>query len=197
MSGAAFEDRGHMQTTLRCAGLWLLGLLLAGCGAPIESKPAPSTSGMIRNPTLAPKVGREVPEIEAEDIGGARFKLSDFRGKVVVLDFWGFWCPHCVRLIPHEKALVEKMKDRPFALLGVNSDSNRAETERYIFETGINWRSWWDGSQDGPIARRWQPAGFPMLYVIDHRGILRRQWYLLDKETENWIERLVSEAEAK
>lgn len=186
-----------MRTTFRYASLGLLCLLVAGCGAPTESKPAPSTAGRIRNPALAPKVDREVPEIDAEDIGGARFKLSDFRGKVVVLDFWGFWCPHCVRLIPHEKLLVERMKDRPFVLLGVNSDANRAETEKYIFELGINWRSWWDGSQDGPIARTWQPAGFPMLYVIDHRGILRHQSYLLDKETETWIERLVREAEAK
>lgn len=184
-----------MRKLAGCSGVLLVALLLASCAAQDEPPPAPTTT--IRNPALAPRIGREVPEIDGQDMSGQRFKLSDFRGKVVVVDFWGFWCVHCVKLIPHEKALVERMTGRPFVLLGVNSDHNRAEAEKYTFDLAINWRSWWDGSDDGPIARTWQPQGFPMLYVIDHRGVLRYEGHVIDEQLEGVIERLVREAEGK
>ena len=68
-------------------------------------------------------VGRVAPEIERQDIDGKPMKLSEYRGKVVVLCFWGTWCGPCMAMVPLEKALVERLKGRPFALLGINSDS--------------------------------------------------------------------------
>jgi thiol-disulfide isomerase/thioredoxin len=185
-----------MRKLIRCSGLLVLALVLASCGGREES-PAPASTSPFRNPALAPKIGREVPEIDGVDMAGQRFKLSDFRGKVAVVDFWGFWCVYCVKLIPHEKALVNRMAGRPFVLLGVNSDHNRTEAEKYSFDLAINWRSWWDGSDDGPIHRVWQPEGFPMLYVIDHRGILRYKDHIIDEQMESVIERLVRAAEGK
>src|SRR5881397_2162529 len=112
-----------MRSALRIASLALVGLTLASCGKQGESE-SNSTAAAV------PRVGQPAPEIEGEDIDGNRMKLSDFRGKVVVLDFWGFWCSYCVRWIPHEKAMVERLKGRPFVLLGVNSDRNRVEAQK-------------------------------------------------------------------
>src|SRR6266568_1521532 len=89
----ACPEWSPMRMKLRCGVLLAMVLPIAGCGAQSESK---SAAGALRNPVLAPRLGRDAPEIDGEDLGGARFKLSDFRGKVVVLDFWGFWCQHCV-----------------------------------------------------------------------------------------------------
>jgi hypothetical protein len=76
-------------------------------------------------------------------------------------------------MFPHERSLVEKMKDRPFVLLGVNSDP-RDKLLAGMKRNEINWRSWWDGgTTQGPIARRWSIQGWPTLYVIDHKGIIR------------------------
>ncbi len=98
-------------------------------------------------------VGKVAPEIEGEDIDGKPMKLSDYRGKVVVLVFWGTWCGPCMARIPREKALVERLKGRPFALLGINSDSDRAKLKSVLAEKGITWRSWWDRDpRRGPIA---------------------------------------------
>ena len=69
-------------------------------------------------------VGKPAPEIKGVDIHGKPLALSDYRGKVVALVFWGTWCGPCMREIPREKALVDRMKGRPFAMLGVNTDTD-------------------------------------------------------------------------
>jgi hypothetical protein len=56
-------------------------------------------------------------------------------------------------MVPHEKELVQRLKDKPFALLGVNADGDRDEVKKAVEKKGITWRSWWDG-REGPIATR-------------------------------------------
>src|SRR5262249_34139118 len=71
-------------------------------------------------------IGREAPEIEGEDLAGKNFRLSDYRGQVVVVNFWGNWCGWCRQMYPQERSLMERFKGRPFAMLGVNSDRDKA-----------------------------------------------------------------------
>ena len=76
-------------------------------------------------------------------------------------------------MYPHERSLVKRMKDKPFALLGVNSDS-KERLQDVIKRENISWRSWWDGgSTGGPIARAWNVRGWPTIYVLDHKGVIR------------------------
>ena len=76
-------------------------------------------------------------------------------------------------MYPHERSLVARMKDKPFTLLGVNSDS----AERYrkaIKENDITWPSFWDGGNTrGPIATKWAVTGWPTIYVLDAKGVIR------------------------
>jgi len=119
-------------------------------------------------------VRKVAPEIEGTDVDGAPLRLSDYRGKVVVLVFWGTWCGPCMSFLPTEKALVERLKDRPFVLLGVNSDKDRAALKAESAEKGITWRSWFDGGNTrGPIATRWNVQGWPTIVVIDKAGVIR------------------------
>jgi hypothetical protein len=74
---------------------------------------------------------------------------------------------------PHERSLVARYQGRPFALLGVNSDTDRNHALRVVAARGINWRNWWDVSSDGPIATTWQVEAFPTVYVLDGRGVIR------------------------
>src|SRR5262249_2164119 len=71
-------------------------------------------------------VGKPAPEIEGEDVDGPRFRLSDYRGKVTVVSFWADWCGACRGTYPLENALAARLQGRPFALLGVNGDADRA-----------------------------------------------------------------------
>jgi hypothetical protein len=65
------------------------------------------------------------------------------------------------------------MDGKPFALLGVNTDSDREMLRKVVQKEEINWRSWFDGSTDGPITTRWNVRAFPTIYVLDSRGVIR------------------------
>jgi RNA polymerase sigma factor (sigma-70 family) len=118
-------------------------------------------------------VGKPAPDIEGEDVDGKHFKLSDYHGKVIVLSFSGNWCGPCREMYPLERELVSRLKDRPFAMLSVNTDPERSTLRKSIREGEITWRCWWDGGQDGPITTRWNILSFPFVFVIDKQGIIR------------------------
>ncbi len=119
------------------------------------------------------QVGKVAPEIEGRDVDGKAFKLSDFRGKVVVLTFSGNWCGPCRAMYPQERQLVERLKDKPFELVSVNSDEAE-ETLRTSIGTGeITWRCWRDGGTEGPITTRWGVSSFPTIYILDPGGVIR------------------------
>jgi WD40 repeat protein/thiol-disulfide isomerase/thioredoxin len=139
-------------------------------------------------------VGKVAPEIEGEDLDGRRFKLTDYRGKVVVLDFWGHWCGPCRRIYSHGKALVKRMEGKPFAIVGVNSDANADEIRLAAKKEGISWRFWMDGPAPGPIAKRWNVESWPTIYVLDARGVIRFK-QVREKALDNAVDVLVKEQE--
>ena len=121
-------------------------------------------------------IGKVVPEIEADDTEGKKFKLSDYRGKVVVLVFWGTWCPHCMAMVPTERALVKRYEGQPFAMVGVNSDIDLDKLKPALVKHDITWRSFYDGPTiTGPIASQWNVIGWPVIYVIDAKGVIRHR----------------------
>ena len=145
-------------------------------------------------------VGGVAPEIVGEDIAGKPMKLSDYRGKVVLLDFWGDWCVACRMLLPFNRALVKEMEGRPFELLGVNSDTDRIYARKVELTQKISWRSFWNGgSRFGDISTTWAVEKWPVLYVIDANGIvqMRSAGGHNKEEILKLIEKLVSETETK
>jgi hypothetical protein len=78
-------------------------------------------------------------------------------------------------MYPHERSLVKKMEGKPFALIGVNSDQDRVKLKDALEENQITWRSFWNGPHgtQGPISRKWIVTGWPTLYVIDAKGVIR------------------------
>jgi thiol-disulfide isomerase/thioredoxin len=119
-------------------------------------------------------VGRVAPEIEAQDAAGVSFKLSDYRGKVVVLTFSGDWCGPCQAMYPHLRELTARHKGRPFALLSVNTDETRDQLRESIRSGRITWRCWWEpAGPNGGIPALWHVRGWPTVYILDHEGTIR------------------------
>ncbi len=118
-------------------------------------------------------VGKPAPEIEGLDVDGQPFRLSDYKGKVIVLTFSGNWCGPCRAMYPQERELVSRLKGRPFAMLSVNTDPERETLRKSIREGEITWRCWWDGGRAGLISSRWNILSFPTIFVIDAKGIIR------------------------
>ena len=142
------------------------------------------------------EVGCTVPEIVGEDIDGKPMKLSEFRGKVVVISFWATWCGPCMGMVPGEKALVERMRGRPFVLIGVNGDDDRGQAKAVSVKEGINWRSFWEGGRQEGTPVRWAIDGWPTVYLIDAKGMIRDD-ALLGHDLDKAVEALVAEAEAE
>jgi thiol-disulfide isomerase/thioredoxin len=122
-------------------------------------------------------VGMPVPEITGIDLDNKPLKLSAYRGRVVLLSFWGTWCFPCMKLVPHEIALAQKFQGQPFDIVGVNCDTDIQKARAAVNRTKMAWRSFCD-QVDGKatITNEWEVSAYPCLYLIDHHGIIRKRW---------------------
>jgi thiol-disulfide isomerase/thioredoxin len=139
-------------------------------------------------------VGRTLPEIAGVDVEGKPLKLSGHRGKVILLTFSGLWCPSCHSLYPVQRELLKQYKGRPFSVLSVDTDEDKAPLRKAIASGEINWPCWWDGSVGGPITVRHGIYYFPTVFLIDHKGVVRFK-DLPDKALAEAVETLVKDAE--
>jgi hypothetical protein len=99
-------------------------------------------------------------------------------------------------MYPHERSLVERLKDKPFALLGVNSDPDKDKLKKRLVEEQITWRSFWNGPKgpDGPISKAWNVRGWPTVYVLDHQGVIRYKG-ARGKELDEAVDELLADLE--
>ncbi len=120
--------------------------------------------------------GKPAPEIAGVDMDGKPRKLSDYRGKVVALVFWGTWCGPCMREVPRERELVKRLAGKPFAMLGVNCDRDIPGAKKVMKDEGITWPNWNDGEPgEGPIVKKYHVQGYPTVFVIDAQGNIRHK----------------------
>jgi hypothetical protein len=103
-------------------------------------------------------------------------------------------------MYPHERSLVKKLENKPFALIGVNSDRDKDELRKAMEMENITWRSFWNGgSTSGPISTKWNVRGWPTLFVIDHNGVIRGKYLGSPGEAvlDTLIDELVTQADTK
>jgi hypothetical protein len=107
-------------------------------------------------------------------------------------------------MYPHERSLVKKMADKPFSLIGVNTDSNRTELKKVLKKEEITWRSFWNGKNGtkGPITAEYKVQGFPTMMLLDGNGVIRFKWLgspggeKLDKAIEAVLAEMEKEGKA-
>jgi peroxiredoxin len=140
-------------------------------------------------------IGRRAPEIVGKDIHGKPMRLSDYRGKVVVLDFGSHRsCGVCRQYSPDLRSLVESHKEKPFALLGISVDDDINDLKA-LAEKGENtWPIWWDGvNLEGPIASQWVISSMPTFFVLDPNGVIRNKGWIQPYEIEATVDMLLKE----
>jgi peroxiredoxin len=141
-------------------------------------------------------IGQVAPEIAGRDENGSDMRLSDDRGKVVMLVFWGGWCGSCMAEVPRERELVKRMAGKPFVLLGINSDQPD-QVKQIVQKHQINWNSWVDGTLDGPqpIAKAWNIGPWPKVYLLDATGVIRYNElnFARDDEMNRAVDALIAE----
>ncbi len=140
-----------------------------------------------------PRIGKPAPELDGEDFDGKRVKLSDQRGKVVVVVFWSTNCPPCRKMIPHEREMVERLRDKPFTLISVNNDQDHDAARTMIAAERMTWTNVKTAGASDPINRRWRVEAWPSIYVIDQKGVLRST-HLRGADLERTVEALLAES---
>ncbi len=118
--------------------------------------------------------GKRAPEIATKNIRGQDVKLSDLRGKVVVLDIWATWCPHCRAMIPAEREMVQRLKGKPFVLVSISMDADRQTLTDFLAKEELPWPQWWVG-ENSNLAQDWNIEYYPTVFVLDANGVIRHQ----------------------
>ncbi len=117
-------------------------------------------------------VGKPSPDFQVTDLTGETLSLRDYRGQVVLLDFWATWCGPCIAEMPKVKKTYEKYKDQNFQIIGISLDRSTEPLEAYIAKEGLAWVHYWDESRD--IRNLYKVWGIPTAFLIDGEGIIRK-----------------------
>ena len=99
-------------------------------------------------------------------------------------------------MFPHERSLVEKYKNEPFAIVGINSDKDLEALKDVRAKENISWRSFWNGPEGtgGPISSAWNVRGWPTLYILDAKGTIRYKAVGANEEAlDKTLEELLAE----
>jgi thiol-disulfide isomerase/thioredoxin len=118
----------------------------------------------------APKVGRHAPDFVLPDIEGVKIRLSDLKGKPVVINFWATWCGYCVEEMPLLQA-VHDAKGEGLVILAVNSGEMGARVEQFMQANGYSFTVLLDRYQD--VVPFYHVSGLPTTFFIDAEGVIR------------------------
>ena len=139
--------------------LILLLLVFAGCSSSTET---PKTEAI------------DAPDFTLKSIDGENITLSDFKGKVVLLDFWATWCGPCLQSIPELVRLQKKYMDKGLVILGVSMDDPAAsddnQLKKFMRTFGMNYPVMRDNGMVSSIYYGNSPAAIPTMHVINREG---------------------------
>jgi peroxiredoxin len=119
--------------------------------------------------TLQP--GNAFPNFLAKSLAGQDVTLSQFKGKVVLVDFWATWCPPCVEGMPGLKAAYEKYHGMGFEIVGISLDKSEGDLAAFIKKQSIPWTQIFDGKGwDSLLAQKYGVDVIPTMYLLDADG---------------------------
>lgn len=117
--------------------------------------------------------GAEAPDFELNTLDGKAVKLSDYRGKKVILNFWATWCPPCKAEMPHMQNFYEENKDKGVEILAVNltnMDKGTDEVQKFVDEYGLTFIIPLD--EEGVVGTTYQAFTIPTSYILDENGVI-------------------------
>ncbi len=156
----------------RIAFLLLTSTAAVATGATSKELSALGEGDAARRKSLAPLEGKPAPALAVTTwANGQPAKLADFKGKIVVLDFWATWCGPCIAAIPHNNALAQKYASQGVVFLGICHPRDGEKMTATAQDKGLGYASALDA--DGATNKAYKVDSYPDYYVIDRRGILR------------------------
>lgn len=146
--------------------LGLLVIFISGCG--------PQESVQIL------KIGDSAPSFVLLDIQGKKASLSDYKGKVIIVDFWATYCPPCKKSIPFLNELQRTYEEKGFTVLGLSMDGSTKTVISFKENIAIDYPVLMGNSD---VARQYNVRGLPTIFVLDRQGrIVHKTLYVTDAE---------------
>ncbi|HKT33339.1 MAG TPA: TlpA family protein disulfide reductase [Nitrospira sp.] len=118
-----------------------------------------------------PVVGTPAEDFQLVDLKGRTQSLNDYRGKVVLLNFWATWCKPCTTEMPAMQATYDKLADKGFVVLAINELEDEAKVREHIKQYGHTFPVLMD--RDNKVANQFGVYGLPVSFFIDQRGVVR------------------------
>jgi peroxiredoxin len=120
---------------------------------------------LVANPLQARK---KIVHFELTTLTGEHLTAEDLRGKVLLLDFWGTWCPPCVASVPSLRSLSHRLKDDPFRLISISTDQDEKALWEFIAKKQMDWPQVWDQGQ--AFTRQCGIHSFPTYVLVSPEG---------------------------
>lgn len=128
-----------------------------------------------RSVELQDFTGEQGRALELVNLNGEKVALSDYKGQVVLLNFWASWCPPCVHEMPSMARLNTQLAGKPFEILAVNLAEERSAIQAFTDEHPVNFPILLDPT--GSAVKTWQVFAYPSTYLIDKQGQIRSVLY--------------------
>ncbi len=113
----------------------------------------------------------KAPEFELDDLRGQHHRLSDYRGKIVMINFWASWCPECIEEMPSLSIIYKKYKGKGLVVLGISADRNKEAVMKILKQIDITYPLLLDTS-GGVFIKRYTVIALPTTVVIDRNGLV-------------------------
>jgi thiol-disulfide isomerase/thioredoxin len=155
-----------MQLELHIAPPPSAGVSIASASASAAATPEAASGGGLKGS------GPEVPDFTFTDFQGSARRLSDFRGRYVLLDFWGSWCGPCRAEVPFLKDAYARFQSRRFEVIGMDYEqgATREKVQAYLSEQGMTWTIASPETVRNTIVNVFRVSSFPTLMLIDPDG---------------------------
>lgn len=134
-------------------------------------------TGLAQAKDLRPYEGEALPDFTLSDMQGKSHTLSDYKGRVVMLNFWATYCGPCIKEMPSMQRLKEKMAGKPFVILAVNMAEEPADVEAFLSKHKIKIDFPLLLDPEGEVVEQWMISAVPTTFILDPTGKIRYALY--------------------